>query len=225
VKNISQYIVDYLKSYKKVSIPGFGVFTVEFSGAKMDDEKKSILPPSQFVLFSQNFEESDNSIASYISLEKIISVSNALHELQTQTDFWKKKIAAKEEFSIENLGSFVKEDTNLVFKGERLSSDSPYFFGLEEIVFSEIQNKKSGKTIENSDKEYQFSKSVLWIFLLIIPLFLIAYFAYTNQELLFGKKSFEDISIKNSTHRIEKIKKQIPTVVDSLKTDSVKVAP
>lgn len=177
------------------------------------------------MLFSQNFEESDNSIASYISLEKIISVSNALHELQTQTDFWKKKIAAKEEFSIENLGSFVKEDANLVFKGERLSSDSPYFFGLEEIVFSEIQNKKSEKKIENSDKEYQFSKSVLWIFLLIIPLFLIAYFAFTNQELLFGKKSFEDISIKNSTHRIEKIKKQIPTVVDSLKTDSVKVAP
>lgn len=229
MKNISQYILDNLQSQKLVIVPGFGVFSVETSGAQLNNENKSILPPSQWISFSQNFKENDQNFVSFLARQKNISEQSALFEVQTQVDFWKKKIAAKESFEIPELGNFSVQDEKLIFEGKRLPSETPDFFGLEEIVFSEIKNKPqeiaSTKIIETSD--YTFNKNLLWLFLLIIPISTLAYFGYTNKDLIFGEKSFDDISIKNATHRIEDTKpkeSKIP-VVDSLQSDSVKIAP
>ncbi len=229
MKNSSQYILEKLQFQKRVIVPAFGVFSIETSGAQLNNENKSILPPSEWISFSKNFEEQDQTFVTYLASEKNISEESALHELQIQVDFWKKKIAAKEEFSIPELGNFSFQNSNLVFEGKRLPSETPDFFGLEEIVFSEIKNKPqeiaSKESVETSD--YTFSKSILWLFLLIIPISVLAYFGYTNKELLFGKKSFDDISIKNATHRIEdpKPKEIKKPVADSLQSDSMKVAP
>ncbi len=38
------------------------------------------------------------------------------------------------------------------------------------------------------------------------------YLAYTQQELIFGKKSFEDVSVQTKTKRIEK---KTPVKIDS----------
>ena len=115
------------------------------------------------------------------------------------------------------------------FKGNRLQSDHPDFYGLEEIKISDIHNNESPKTAPtNSGKDYRFNKSILWIFLIIIPVLGILYVAYTQQELLFGQKSFDKAtpSVQTRTHRIEKdtakARKIIPPVTsDSLKKDTV----
>ena len=220
MKSISQYILEYLQLNKKAIVPAFGVFHVETSGAQFNNENKSILPPSQLVRFSPNFEEKDAAFVSYLAKEKNISVQNAQQELQKQIDFWRNKINSNEEFSIPELGEFTFRNHEIIFHGNRLPADNPDFFGLEEIVFSEIKNKReqvgNSQIIENQN--YKFSKSILWLFLLILPLLTLAYFAYTNQELVFGKKSFDDISVKNATHRIED---KNPAKVQILKSDSI----
>lgn len=156
-------------------------------------------------------------------------MQNAQQDLQKQIDFWRNKINSNEDFSIQELGDFTFRNHEIIFNGNRLPADNPDFFGLEEIVFSEIKNKRKqdGNSQVIEDQEYKFSKSILWLFLLILPLLTLAYFAYINQELIFGKKSFEDISVKNATHRIEDkkpAKVQIPKS-DSIQSDSLKAAP
>jgi hypothetical protein len=98
---------------------------------------------------------------------------------------------------------------------------------LEEIIISDINNKNLKQKVPvNSEKDYKFNKSILWAFLVIIPVLGIIYVAYTQQELLFGKKSFDktNISVQTKTHRIEKdtvkLHSYTPPVIDSLKKDS-----
>lgn len=229
MKNIPQYILDYLQNHQRAIVPNFGVFTLKNAGAQFNNENKSILPPSQLVCFQQNFAEENENLIQYISKEKNVSAQNAKHEIQTQTDFWKKKIAAKEEFAISELGSFVLENQQMNFVGKKLPALAPDFFGLEEIVFSEIENKEKEISPNATDKnqDYKLSKSILWLFLLIIPISALAYFALTNQEFIFGKKSFNDVTIKNATHRIEDSKptKKLQIIVDSTKMDSLKIGP
>jgi hypothetical protein len=55
----------------------------------------------------------------------------------------------------------------------------------------------------NTEKDYQFNKSILWAFLVIIPILGIVYVAYTQQELLFGEKSFDKANISVQTKTTE----------------------
>jgi hypothetical protein len=98
---------------------------------------------------------------------------------------------------------------------------------LEEIRLSDINNGEKVNTSVNREKDFKFRKTILWVFLLIIPVLGILYLAFTQQELLFGKKSFNNVSVQTSTHRIVKdtVKVMAHTpetpVSDSLKKDSL----
>lgn len=126
---------------------------------------------------------------------------------------------------IQNLGTIFIEDGHTHFKGNRLQSDHPDFYGLEEIRISDINSTGKPEQIVNSEDDYKFKKSILWIFLIVLPVLGLLFLAYTQQELLFGKKSFDNVSVKTKTHRIVKdtIKLNVhtPPVQDSIKKDSL----
>lgn len=220
--NISAYILDYLKQFGTVTVPKFGVFSLENSKAVINSENGSILPPSTKIAFRSDYQVLSDGLVQFISSQKAISKEAAENELQIQTDFWKKKLQSEKILEIQNLGTIFIEDGQLHFKGNRLESDFPDFYGLEEIHFSDINNGEPSKDIENTEKDYQFNKSILWIFLFIVPVLGMLYLAYTQQELIFGKKSFDDVSVQTKTKRIEK---KTPVKIDSAqikKADSVK---
>jgi hypothetical protein len=79
----------------------------------------------------------------------------------------------------------------------------------------------------NREKDFKFKKTILWTFLLLIPVLGIVYLVFTQQELLFGKKSFNKVSVQTSTHRIVKDTVKVMVyapqtpVSDSLKKDSL----
>jgi len=220
--NISAYILDYLKQFGTVTVPKFGVFSLENSKAVINSENGSILPPSTKIAFRSDYQVLSDDLVQFISSQKAISKEAAENELQIQTDFWKKKLQSEQILEIQNLGTVFFEEGKLHFKGNRLESDFPDFYGLEEIHFSDINKGEPSKDIENTEKDYQFNKSILWIFLFIVPVLGMLYLAYTQQELIFGKKSFEDISVQTKTKRIEK---KAPVKIDSAqikKADSAK---
>lgn len=223
--NISAYILEYLKQFGTVTVPAFGVFSLESSKAIINSENGSILPPSRQIAFASDYELESGELISFISNQKQVSMESAQNELQIQTDFWKKKLQADQTLEIQNLGTIFIEDGETHFKGSRLESNHPDYYGLEEIKFSDISNAERSLSPENTDKDYKFNKSILWIFLFIIPVLGILYVAFTQQELLFGKKSFDTVSVQTKTRRIEKdtvkVKKDSVQmkISDSLKKD------
>jgi CCDC81-like prokaryotic HU domain 1 len=228
--NISAYILEYLKQFGTVTVPDFGVFSLENSKAIINSENGSILPPASKIVYIPDYRVKSDDLAAFIAGHKQMTLEASGTDLQIQTDFWKKKLQADQMLEIQGLGTIFIEDGETHFKGNRLQSDHPDFYGLEEIKFSDISNKESKTAVvKNSEKDYRFNKSILWIFLIIIPVLGILYVAYTQQELLFGKKSFDaaQISVQTTTHRIPKdtvkAKKITPLVTaDSLKKDSLK---
>ena len=225
--NISAYILEYLKQFGTATVPGFGVFSLKNSKAIINSENGSILPPASQIEFTIDYEVQTEDLTAFIAGQKQMSLEASRSDLKIQTDFWKKKLQAEQVLEIQNLGTVFIEDGHTHFKGKRIESGRPDFYGLEEIRFSDINNGEKVNPSVNREKDFKFRKTILWIFLLIIPVLGILYLAFTQQELLFGKKSFNKVSVQTSTHRIVKdtIKMMVHTpktsVSDSLKKDSL----
>ena len=225
--NISAYILEYLKQFGAVTVPNFGVFSLENSKAIINSENGSILPPSSQIAFSPDFEVQSDDLAAFIAGQKQMSLEASKSDLKIQTDFWKKKLQADNILEIPNLGTIFIENEKTHCKGNRVETDHPDFYGLEEIKISDINNSDKPNISGNSEKDYKFNRSILWVFLFIIPVAGILIVAYTQKELLFGKKSFDNISVQTKTHRIVKdtIKIQVHApkalISDSLKQDSL----
>ncbi|MDR6372779.1 nucleoid DNA-binding protein [Chryseobacterium bernardetii] len=225
--NISAYILEYLKQFGTATVPGFGVFSLKNSKAIINSENGSILPPASQIEFTIDYEVQAEDLTAFIAEQKQMSLEASRSDLKIQTDFWKKKLQAEQVLEIQNLGTVFIEEGHTHFKGKRIESGRPDFYGLEEIRFSDINNGEKVNASVNREKDFKFKKTILWIFLLIIPVLGILYLAFTQQELLFGKKSFNNVSVQTSTHRIVKdtVKVMVHTpetpVSDSLKKDSL----
>ncbi|RNA61245.1 hypothetical protein D1631_04470 [Chryseobacterium nematophagum] len=224
--NISACILEYLKQFGSIIVPGFGVFSVEYSKAIINSENGSILPPAGRIAFMLDYEVDSDELAAFIADHRHMSLEASKSDLKIQIDFWKKRLKAEQHLEIQSLGELSFDEETIHFKGNRLETDQPDFYGLEEIKLSEIE-KSDMPPIESksTEKDYQFSRVILWIFLLIIPILGLLYLAYTQQELLFGKKSFQDISVQTKTHRIKDSSKvsmrPIQVKSDSLKKHSL----
>lgn len=230
--NISAYILEYLKQFGSVTVPSFGVFSLENSKAIINSENGSILPPASQITFSPDHEIQSDELIAFIADQKQMSFEASKSDLKIQTDFWKKKLQAEQTLEIQNLGTIFIEDGHTHFKGKRIESGHPDFYGLEEIKISDIKAKDKAVVSEKSGKDYKFSKSLLWIFLIVIPILGIAYLAFTNQELLFGKESFkqEKDSIKinatvsvyvKDTVKVDSTQMKIADSLKTLKKDSI----
>ena len=227
--NLPFHILNFLKTNRKTEISGFGTFSLKNSGATISSEQ-SILPPAKEIVFVADYENRDRTFIQHISQQENLGEFDVELELKKHTNQWKNKLEANQEFEIETIGTFRNIENELHFKGKRIDELAPDFYGLEEIKIPEIKNKVSQKenrkTASETENSYKFNKSILWIFLVAIPVAGILYFGIANPELLFGKKS--NLYTTNSTHRIEP-KKQIndslkqAAIQDSLKKDSLKI--
>ena len=227
--NLTDHILEYLINNTKAEISSFGVFGLKNSGARINDEQR-ILPPAKEITFVPDFETKDLGFLKYVSTKENISHFEAELELKKETNQWKSKLENQQEIHLENIGIFKNSENQILFEGKRIETSAPDFYGLEEITISEIKKSEEKPNIstelENEKKSSGFNKSILWIFLVLVPVLAILYFAFANQELLFGKK--KDFSVKTSTHRIDKKEKKPDSaktkiVQDSIKKDSVKI--
>lgn len=177
--NISDYILDYLNRYGSVAIQDFGIFYFENAQAEVKPNENVILPPAKRVFFKKDDTVQGGKFLYYLEQKKQISPKNAAFELQTQVDFWKKKLNANDDFNIPNLGSFNKEKGNFIFNGKRIEKQSSDFFGLEPINY-EVQ-KNSSKENPSKPKKTSVLKITFWILFLVI-LMLGGYFLYYYQN-------------------------------------------
>jgi hypothetical protein len=213
--NISTDILDFIKLYGKASVPGFGVFSIQKSGAMLDKKTNTLLPPSQQIIFEKNQVENDEGLIQFLAKREKISPEKIEKHFFEQIENWSNLLQAQQDFAIEGIGKFNFTQAEVSFQGNRIENENADFFGLEEIKIADIQKPSSYKAPKNTRKQEGnfFNKILLWTFLVFIPVLGIVYLAISQQDLLFGKKSFGEVSIKNSTHRIEETPK-----IDSLKS-------
>lgn len=230
---LSNYITDYLKRHRKVDIINFGTFTLLKTKAVFDADTQTLLPPSTVVEFERNDDVKDGGLINFVAHSCDVSLQHVKRDLDVQVDYWKKKISARENFSIEGLGNFCFTEEQMHFDGVRLEDESPDFYGLEKINLQDIQLQEEQKEVAIPvEEEVRGGRWVLWTFLLAIPLVGLGYAAYRYQDLLLGKASTADMSIKTSTHRISTTtvdsvqveKDTLPLKQDSAKVDSFQVS-
>jgi len=68
ISEVSEELAYFILSKKKVNLPGVGCFTAVYKSAKLDPKSKLLSPPSEFVVFSNIYDE-DNSFVDFLNAE------------------------------------------------------------------------------------------------------------------------------------------------------------
>jgi len=227
--NLGLHIFNYLQENGSVELPGFGVFTIENKSAHLDESSSVLLPPIQEIKFQKNTLVFNSDLSKYIAEVTGENLFVVQTQMKEEVLLWQEELQKNKILAIDELGDFVSEQQDIKLISKDDYTQNPSYFGLEKIDLKEIERPKINNIdAEDTDDQYVFSKSILWTFLFIIPVGGIVYLALTNKDKIFGKKSFE-VSVKTSTHRIEKdtVKKKTAVIKDSAKiktVDSTKVS-
>ena len=211
--NFSLLILEFLKQHGHVPVPGFGTFYLKNTNALVDENGQNILPPGNQVAFKIDHTPADRTFAQFIAQQKNIPHIDAEIEIKKQTNFWYSILEKEGKFVLENVGTFILDDSQIYFTGKRTENLSPDFYGLEEINLSEIKNSNYAVKKGSKAQSYHFSKTVYWLVPMILAISGLAYFTIAQPEMLFGKTSFGNGFEKKPVQE---------TVKDSVKTDSAK---
>ncbi len=93
-RSLQQLIQQYVLTYKKISIEGWGTLQLNFYPASVDFLNKRICPPVAHLIYSETSEQ-DNRFVNWLSQEMNISIAEAAESLKQFADVFKTTIAAK----------------------------------------------------------------------------------------------------------------------------------
>lgn len=214
--NFSSLLLEFLTKNGVVTLPGFGEFYLKKTSASLNKEGKNILPPGKEIAFRTDLQNNGQDFINFLSQKNEVSNAEAEIEIKKQLNFWNSTLEKEHHFNLDRVGTFYLSADTISFKGLRTENLSPDFYGLEEINISAIGKGKSKLKDLDSEKSYSFGKSLYWVIPLAIGIGALIYFAVTQPELLFGRKSFKN-DLKEETS-----KKPQTSVLknDSLKVDS-----
>lgn len=217
--NLGQYLFGYLQEKGSAELPGFGIFSIQKKSATLDEAEAKLLPPSFEVTFLKNSEVFNSDFSKYVAEKTGENLFIVQTEIKETIQSWNQQLQDKKTVSVEAIGDFFEENGEIKLISKNQITENPAFFGLEEISLKEIKENKVISEKKDTEDDYVFNKSILWIFLFIIPVGAIVFLAINYQDKIFGKKSF-DISVETSTHRI--VEKPV-LKKDTVKADSAKI--
>lgn len=217
--NLGQYLFGYLQEKGSAELPGFGIFSIQKKSATLDEAEAKLLPPSFEVTFVKDSEVFNSDFSKYIAEKTGENLFIIQTEIKETIQSWTQQLQEKKTVSVDAIGDFFEENGVIKLISKNQITENPTFFGLEEISLKEIKENKVISEKKDTEDDYVFNKSILWIFLFIIPVGTIVFLAINYQDKIFGKKSF-DISVETSTHRI--VEKPV-LKKDTVKADSAKI--
>ena len=206
--DLTFYIYSFLREQNTlVNIPNFGVFYLEKKHAIVDESTFQILPPSEMVSFEKKEVLGNIDLIDFISQRVGESFEDVQNEVTKEVEKWNRELALNKKLILPKLGEMVLSENGEWFFVPEKNESSQDYFGLEAIKLDKI---KRGE-IENCFLQ----KSILWIFLVVVPLVVLVYLSVVYQDLILGESSFEN------TYRIEKKDKSTILNKDTLQQDSV----
>lgn len=129
-QNVTNLIVELLHNNDCVTIPQFGAFVVNPSGAQVDFAKNRFTPPGKQVSFNKKIQNNDGLLASEIAKKDGISYEDAVEYLKAFVQLVENELKSKKIYDFHNIGSiFLTADNRIKFEPEL--SASFHEFGLE----------------------------------------------------------------------------------------------
>lgn len=203
--DLALYIYNFLQEKgTKLIVPHFGVFSVEKTHAVINKETNQILPPREIINFERNESANSDQLAHFIISKIGGNLANVQEQINGVVKEWNQQLLTHRELILEHLGEIsVSKEIEYSF-----TPSQNFDFGLEPIA---LQN--------NTQKDNTLKKSILWGFLVIFPALALIYLGIQNQDLILGKKSFEN------TKRIKETPKKDSIIIDStmIKNDTLQV--
>lgn len=206
--DLTFYIYSFLREQNTlVNIPNFGVFYLEKKHAIVDESTFQILPPSEMVSFEKKEVLENIDLIDFISQRVGESFEYVQNEVTKEVEKWNRELALNKKLILPKLGEMVLSENGEWFFVPEKNESSQDYFGLEAIKLDKIKRDEVGSCF--------MQKSILWIFLVVVPLVVLVYLSVVYQDLILGESSFEN------THRIEKKDKSTILNKDTLQQDSV----
>lgn len=186
---ISQKVLHALNIQPHVLLTGLGTLSLVTKHAEYDVQNDKIRPPKKDLVFI---------------LDRGIKADNPFNGLSSQI---LKGLLEAGSYDLPDVGQWtnVAGKIDFVANPKAISDD---FYGFEEITVPRVGTVEDTKT-EAEDGNYKFNRAILWTFLIVLPIAGILYFVLSQQEKLFGKKSFNSVELS----KIEKAPQ--PKVIDS----------
>ena len=173
----------------------------------MDESTFQILTPSEMVSFEKKEVLENIDLIDFISQRVGESFEYVQNEVTKEVEKWNRELALNKKLILPKLGEMALSENGECFFIPEKNESSQDYFGLEAIKLDKIKRGKVGNCF--------MQKSILWIFLVVVPLVVLVYLSVVYQDLILGESSFEN------TYRIEKKDKSTILNKDTLQRDSV----
>ncbi len=201
---LEKYIKSYLLSKGTISLPNIGTFKIENKAAFFSKER--IEPPKKTVTFDPNFDESIyDDFCQQIARKENANLISIRNDIEYFTVDINRNINAlkrntESEVIIENIGTFILKNEDLVFKSSNVHSEVwDNSFGFSSIPYNTYNDyQKDGDEMINiiSNKTQNQSSSNFLVWLIIVPLLIlsgiISWVIYTNYHDIIPSQSNEE---------------------------------
>ncbi|MFZ4401861.1 MAG: SPOR domain-containing protein [Bacteroidales bacterium] len=143
--NIVEYIIELLNEKEELSVPGLGIFTIEYKASGIHPIEHTFTPPLRNVRF-ENIITDDDLLARTISEKEKISIQEAIKNIHFFSDSLVADIQKGKLAGVEGLGVFSLTDDKLVSFIPETNAFSDESFGLTgfsspAIIRSEFKDK------------------------------------------------------------------------------------
>lgn len=184
---ISQHIKDLLFTHDRVILSGFGAFIAKYTPAKINEETKTISPPSKKIIFDPQIIKDGGLLEGHMGEREKISIEESGKQIDEYVKTVISKLNAGKKVKFPDLGTFSKSKEGIIkFHYEPSGNLLLDSYGLPKISLPEkvINIKSDGKKKISMPKD-NVSSSNKWIVWTAIPvtialIFLAIYFFKPN---------------------------------------------
>lgn len=135
---VSDYIKNALFEHDCVIVAGFGGFLVETKAAEINPISNTLNAPSTNLAFNPSLTKDDGLLKSEISIGENISLEKANEWIKVFVEFIESELKKNKIFLLDGLGTFLQNDSKLIFTPEKKSNFNIEGFGLTNLTFEPI---------------------------------------------------------------------------------------
>ncbi|WP_350284153.1 SPOR domain-containing protein [uncultured Croceitalea sp.] len=154
---VEHYIKELLYRYNCVIVPEFGAFLAHTASARIDNDSKTIYPPTKVVSFNEQLSKNDGLLVSHISKSKSLAYEDLLEEVNQTAKGWKEKLENGEQLELFGIGTLLSNNEGRIqFKPEEKINYLTASFGLSSFAAAPIVRETLKQEVEEIEEQVPF---------------------------------------------------------------------